>query len=315
MTRGFITIATGNIHYYEIAANLLLSYRAHTSHPYSFAIIAEEENQYTALFDDVILTTEATRSFLDKFLLLKLCPYDETIFFDADSLAYGDLNEYWDLFDNADDVSSLGANFPVEQSGGAWFDVEDIGKYGKNLPHKTRVHLGVCFVRNSDTSIKMYNDCMDIQKNLDKIHFHTAPLSVDECVFGLAMSINGLKALPENAHIIGVYPCLKSLRANMMTPQLVLETYWHDSTTNGILLHWGTVQTYKPLYRFEVECLRCKLKHSDQSLRFSEKLLYQHRIRYYLLCISYIPIALRKRIVWVSTRIRNRIRSFFAKQH
>ena len=86
MTRGFITIATGKSHYYKIAANLLLSYRFFSKNPYPFAIIAEEHNEYTELFDDVIITTEAMRSFTDKFLLLKLCPYDETIFFDAETL-------------------------------------------------------------------------------------------------------------------------------------------------------------------------------------------------------------------------------------
>jgi hypothetical protein len=35
-------------------------------------------------------------------------PFDETIFIDADSLAYQDQNTYWDYFDAADDFSCLG---------------------------------------------------------------------------------------------------------------------------------------------------------------------------------------------------------------
>lgn len=313
MTRGFITIATGNIHYYEIAANLLLSYRAHTADPYPFAIIAEEENQYTALFDDVILTNESTHSFLDKFLLLKLCPYDETIFFDADSLAYGDLNEYWSFFADAPDVTSLGGNFPADQPGGAWFDVEDVGQYGRNLPHKTRVHLGVCFVRNGEIASKMYHDCMDILKNFDNIHFHTASASVDECVFGLAMSMNGLKAYTENAHILAVYPCLKHLKANMLKPQLIHETKWNDAAEDGILIHWGTSQTYLPLYRFEVECLKCKLKRGSAPLSFLEKLKYQYRIRYYLLQLLHFPGAVCKNVKWLFTHAVRRIKRIFKK--
>ena len=67
MTKGFITIATGDKQYYMIAANLLLSYRCFSESPCPFAIIADEENEYTALFDDVIITNEAKQSFLDKF--------------------------------------------------------------------------------------------------------------------------------------------------------------------------------------------------------------------------------------------------------
>ena len=55
MTRGMITIATVDVHYYRIAANLLLSYRIFSDNPLPFAIIAEEENEYTALFDKVII--------------------------------------------------------------------------------------------------------------------------------------------------------------------------------------------------------------------------------------------------------------------
>ena len=42
MTRGFITISTGDLQYYKIAANLLKSYRIFTKNPMPFCVIAEE---------------------------------------------------------------------------------------------------------------------------------------------------------------------------------------------------------------------------------------------------------------------------------
>ena len=137
MTRGMITISTGDVHYYRIAANLLLSYRIFSDNPLPFAIIAEEENEYTALFDKVIITKEAKRSFTDKFLLLKLCPFDETIFFDADCLAYGDLNNYWQLFEGATDFSALGQNFDLSDNNGAWYDLNGIGKYADLITYNS----------------------------------------------------------------------------------------------------------------------------------------------------------------------------------
>ena len=55
MTRGFITIATGKEMYFQSAKNLLLSYKLYCDDPLPFAIMCDQENEYTALFDDVVL--------------------------------------------------------------------------------------------------------------------------------------------------------------------------------------------------------------------------------------------------------------------
>lgn len=74
MTRGFITIATGNLYYSKLAENLLLSYRYHSKNPMPFAVLVSEENQYTKLFDDVIVVENPYKTFMDKFYLFSLCP-------------------------------------------------------------------------------------------------------------------------------------------------------------------------------------------------------------------------------------------------
>lgn len=97
-TRGFITIATGEEKYYRFAVNLLMSYRLYCPNPMPFAIMCDQENTYTAEFDQTVLFRKSEHPYFDKFELLKLAPYDETIFIDADCLAYGDLNEFWAYF-------------------------------------------------------------------------------------------------------------------------------------------------------------------------------------------------------------------------
>lgn len=291
MTRGFITIATGKSHYYKIASNLLLSYRFFTENPYPFAIIAEEHNEYTALFDDVIITSESMHSFTDKFLLLKLCPYDETIFLDADMLAYGDLNQYWDFFANATDFSATGENFDLLAEKGAWYNAEDIGEYGKQIQYKSRIHAGVCYIRKSEKLMKMYEDCMDIYNHYDELHFHTNPASVDECVFGVAMPMNNMKAIPECNSMLAAYPCLTGLRADLLNDVLKYSTPWGGETEKGILLHWGTIQTYKPLYKYNVECLKYRADKLKRSSVFN-KLKYEYGFRYFDLCVKHIIINL-----------------------
>lgn len=41
MTRGFITLATGKELYYQLARNLLMSYRLYTQNPMPFAIMCD----------------------------------------------------------------------------------------------------------------------------------------------------------------------------------------------------------------------------------------------------------------------------------
>ena len=297
MTRGFITIATGSEHYYKIAANLLISYRFFSKNPLPFAIIAEEENAYTALFDNVIITNEATHSFMDKLLLLKLCPYDETIFFDADSLAYGDLNAYWDFFKDATDFSALGVNVERHSKNGAWYNVEDIGKYGENLEYKTRVHAGVCFIRNSDKLIKMYQSCIELYNDYDQLHFHSYQTSKDECILGVAMPMHHMLAVNEISHMIAAYPCLTYLKADILHDVLEYETPWGGRTKKGILVHWGTAQTHEYLYRFNVECMQYRIEYKGLRRPFHKKIYYEYKLRYWTLKILLSSAKLKKRIV------------------
>lgn len=276
MTRGFITIATGKKHYYEIAANLLISYRHFSKNPLPFAIIANEENEYTKQFDDVIIIPNASGTFMDKFLLLNHCPYDETIFFDADSLAFGDLNEYWEFFANATDFSALGKQYDLSDNNGAWYNIKDVGRYGKLIKYKTRVHAGVLFIRKSDKLKKFYDDCVELYNNYDSILFHSFPGCKDECIFGLAMPMNGMRACPVKPEMIAFFPCLLKIKTDIIRGFLAYETPWHPYISNGIWLHWSTVQTYKYLYRFNVRCLRQMVSESSQT--FAQKMLYNYRI-------------------------------------
>lgn len=301
MTRGYITIATGDKHYLKIAANLLQSYRFHTKKRMPFAIIAEEENEYTAQFDDVVLTNESTHSFMDKFLLLKLCPYDETIFFDADSLAYGDLNEYWEIFENATDFSAIGVTVGLHDKG-AWYNVEDIWKFGDKISYKCRVHMGVCFVRKSDSLSKLYADCLEIYDNYEKLKWLECPYNYDEGTFGIAMPMNNMKTCSERPHMMACLPCLTSIRADIIHGNLSYKTTWgFDVRNNGILVHFGTKSTFAPLYRYEVERLLNNEVLLSGRVSFLKKIQYQYKLR--MLELS-IPYYMKQYIHWAISKIK-----------
>lgn len=285
MTRGFITIATGKEHYYRIANNLLKSYRYFADTPLPFAIICEEENEYTKDFDDVIITNESEHSFMDKFLLLKLCPYDENIFIDADSLCYGDINVFWDVFKNATDFSAFGKDHDLTDNNGAWYNIGGIGKYGEGVTYKSRIHAGVMFIRRSGTLEKLYSDCRNIIRDYDSFSLDAWSNSKDEMTFGIAMPMNAMKSVQEPGRIFGAYPCLKMLSSDMLCGKLCYSTDWNGYTETGLLLHYGTFHTYEPMYRFDVECLDLVI--SAAQFTKKEKLLYEKRLRYYELKIPY----------------------------
>ena len=116
-TRGFVTVATGSDDYYKMAADLLLSYRGRGKGKYPFAIICDRENEYTAMFDHVVVVDEFRKSTVDK-LLLQHSPYEESIFLDADMLVLENIDDLWDVFREADDVSVFGCVLPLDSQDG-----------------------------------------------------------------------------------------------------------------------------------------------------------------------------------------------------
>ena len=110
--RGFVTIATGSEHYYQLARNLLRSYRRNGGGSFPFAIIAEEENRYTAEFDKVVWMPSPAHSYLDKLRLFECLPWEETVFIDADCLVYGRIDDWWACFEDAADFSCFGSTPP-----------------------------------------------------------------------------------------------------------------------------------------------------------------------------------------------------------
>ena len=200
MTRGFITLATGNKKYYKMAVNMLHSFRLHNPDT-PMAILCDGENEYTAEFDNVVVLKKAYKDYRDKFSLLVEAPYDETIFIEPDCLIYHNLEFFWDLLARESDFSCFGWN-----DGGidCWFKTPETKQRlleiipelnGKtDAPH---FNPGYFFVRKSDKTQKMYNECISIAERLksdDLLSTYTPILCNgklrDDQIFDITMSIN-----------------------------------------------------------------------------------------------------------------------------
>lgn len=288
MTRGFITIATGSDLYYQFAKNLLLSYRLRCDHPFPFAIMCDRENEYTALFDKTIVFQKTERAFFDKFELLKLAPYDETIFIDADCLAYRDLNEFWDFFEGASDFSASGTNFPLDSTAGL-FQINEIGDYRERIDCKPLIHGGLYFIRRGTVCDAVYEDCQNIIRHYDEFCWpdYCAPFA-DEPVLCLAMAANGCRAVETDNQNFGIpWAAVSTFNCDIFTGECSYDAQWHPVIHDGRMIHWSTRYCKKPLYRFETEKLDLLVKYRyrpgvDQiRLNSWETVLYQWKLRYY----------------------------------
>lgn len=201
MIRGFVTLATGNIKYYKMAANMLSSFRIHNQ-DVPFAIVCDRENEYTEKFDDVVVLEKAHGNYIDKFSLLINSPYGESIFIEPDCLIYRNLDFFWDLLSHESDCSSFGWN-----EGGLerWFNTEEIRKRllerVPEIDEDTIIPLfnpGYIFIRKGSKCQKMYDDCLEIAKRIseDMILSSYQPLLCgknlrDDPIFSIGMGMNG----------------------------------------------------------------------------------------------------------------------------
>lgn len=166
-----MTLATGNIVYYKMAANLLASFRIHNP-DVPFAIICDRKNEYTEQFDDVIVLEKANGNYIDKFSLLVNSPYDESIFIEPDCLIYRNIDFFWDLLSHESNCSSFGWN-----SGGLhrWFNTDETRTRLLELVPETDKNTivplfnpGYIFVRKGSQCQKMYEDCLAAAERINE---------------------------------------------------------------------------------------------------------------------------------------------------
>ncbi len=289
MTRGFITIAAGQERYYELAENLLHSYKLNCNTPMPFAILCDRENAHTALFDQVILLEKPLYSFWDKFQLLKLAPYEETIFLDADCLAYGDLNTYWEYFANGDDFTGSGTNYPIESNKGLFFQGH-LGPYEGRVHWKPDIMGGLYFIRKGDTCNRLYDECQKICQIYDSFPWpdYCAPYG-DEMVLCLAMAALGLRATDADPKNYGIPWEATYMKHDILTGLCQYSTDWHPLVEHGLLIHFGTVNCAKPAYIADAEKIRLMLRYGLRpkekiaKLTLKDTILYRWHFRYFWL--------------------------------
>lgn len=238
LTKGFVTIATGKEQYYKIARNLLRSYRYTTESPLPFAILCEEENEYTKDFDVVKIYPKATRSYLDKVEMFELLPFDINIFIDADCLCFRDINRLFDIFEDADDFCCYGRVLPLDDKTG-WFEYENLSEdLQKQIDYVVGLHGGIYYMRKTQKCRSVFETAKKFTENYSEYKFKgNFDSPGDEPVVALSMAVNKCKPISFNHHSIVCYWEHENnfnldIKNSIATPKDIGENY--------DIVHWGT---------------------------------------------------------------------------
>lgn len=248
-TRGYVTIATGDIKYYEMAFQLLHSYRVRANSDLPFAILSDRENDYTRAFDQAVLMRNANCSYMDKLLLYQYSPYDETIFIDADSLVLADLKGLWEDFSTADDMSCYGAVYPLN-SDRAWFSYEGCGRYREDIHFLVDLHGGVYFLRKTDRCRVIFEQAIALTKEYNEYGFKNFEKPADEPVLAMSMAIHKCRPCQKPMRLLFVPSYWGKLRVNVAGELLVA-----GKKQNVEIVHFATANTQRFIYHYLVEML------------------------------------------------------------
>lgn len=286
--RGFVTLATGDVQYYELAKNLLISYRHNTKDPMPFAIVSDKENEYTALFDRVVILSDPTYSFLDKINMLYDPPFEENIFIDADCLAYGDLNDLWDYMPKHCGVVAPGRVLPKESDGG-FFEYDSLGEYKNHVKYNVGMHGGIYFFRNDNLLKDQLKHIEYIYEHYSEYKFKYFTKPADEPLVALSTAIMGMKPVEfkEDFRAFAFYPSVKGIKSNVLKGELSYITDDGRRIENVYLLHWSHTNTRLPHYKIEIDRLsgnynlmHCLTHHMKYNMgRLQNYILRQKRLQ------------------------------------
>ena len=253
MTKGFITVATGNEIYYKMAVNLLRSYKYCSSSPLPFAIIADEHNEFTKEFDDVRIFEEAKSNYLDKLEMYDYLPYDINIFIDADCLVYRDINRLFDIFESADDFSCFGRVLPLDDKTG-WFEYDNLKDDMKpQVDYVVGLHGGIYYMGKTELCKKVFDDAKEFAKNYYSYGFKgkfTNP--GDEPLIALSMAVNKCKPIDYDLSALFCYwECENGIKLSLKNNM----AYITPKNIYTDIVHWGTRFTKTPVYLKQIASL------------------------------------------------------------
>lgn len=278
MTQGFVTVATGDLKYYILAYNLLLSYKKQRGNK-PFVIYCDRENNYTVFFDKVIIIKNPHYSFLDKISILKSPAYDQNIFIDADCLIYKNIDHLFDYFP-FEGVKCFGSIFPLGSNNG-WFKLSDIGEYKKDVKFQIGTHGGIIFFNNDKKTKDIFNKSLEISDNYNKFKFYMFDTPADEPILALSMAINNSPPIKKPNNVYVFLPTAKYIKSNIQKQHLIYSFDRKEFYEDALIIHFQNCNTQKARYKTEINRLK------DKSLFYTSIMNFIYKLTDYKVTCSY----------------------------
>ena len=300
--RGFITIATGDARYYQMALNLLHSYRLNGNADYPFAILCDRICPEAQEFDHIILMEEPTRSFLDKLALYRYAPYEETIFIDADCLVLQDVSVYWEELSVMDDFCCYGRKLPLESREG-WFYYEDMGDLKPLIKHGISLQGGVYYLRKTDRCRAIFEKAIELTKVYDRYSFYYFSQPADEPVLALSMVLMDCDPCP-----VAILDRIAVLPGNERRFRVSANgaLFLDKKPCSASVVHFGNRNLNRFLYRY---CLSL-INHRLQGKKI------KHTYPKYLACkVKYFPAEAKHRVKKLLRKSLSKDAFRYLKQH
>ena len=256
MTRGFITVATGDYYHY-LAINMKNSYNYSQQKTFPFAIITDIRGagSLSKYFDVVIVIDEVNAGYINKLQIQELSPFDETIFIDADTLIVRDISDWWNAFEASGyDVTVWGWNVDINSPrAGKLISKKAAEKY--HIDRYIGFNGGVYFFKKNDTAKHIFDRAKELLNSYieDEQHLFNGNKG-DEPVMAVSLIEHGVYGVedPEKKRMFCT-PGMKNLKINLLAHTCSFIKY--DYLVTPAVMHWGTAETHKAVYQREVKVL------------------------------------------------------------
>jgi hypothetical protein len=197
--RGFLTIASGAPLYLRMGLALARSVRLRNSNVELAVVTDACGDIFSGLYDHVIrFNPEFGRGVQQKLYLDRYTPFEETIYIDADCLAYEDLDLLWGMYAGSPGFGVKGADYLGAAS--SHYGVSDFRKY-LGCYGVTRIgnfNGGIYYFDHGAVAARVFESARQISAERDRVGltpFKNSPVA-DEPIMAMAMELNGVPMLP-----------------------------------------------------------------------------------------------------------------------
>jgi hypothetical protein len=248
-----LTIASGSDEYVMLAGALLKSLRLNAPGVAVAVVTDRRDHPVIGRFDHVV-DIDAGRGggFAQKLHLPDYAPYDETVYVDADCLAYRPLDELWQQFGAVPSVGVIARRTPTP----FWCtDLERLPA-AYRLPSYLEFNGGLYFLRRGQATTELFAEARSIyERSEDFGLIRFGETYGDEPAVALALSRAGVGLVDDAGRGMRTPSALTGSVTLDVARQRAEFVKW-GSPVAPVLVHFAGGRWRRPIYRRELLALR-----------------------------------------------------------